>query len=136
MSLENKTIACFYCKESLDPDFEINKDTTIIIQNYDPCKKCQEKMLSGITLIGASDKPIADDQLPIRIVKNKKYYPSGDWVVLRKEVLHNFFNNKETIDGLIETRGGIVSEDVVKNIILAIELAQEQIKKDNNESGE
>ena len=59
-----------------------------VFGGYEPCNKCKEKMALGTTIMQASLEPVFKGQPEMQ----KGVYPTGKWVVLKKEAAKRIFN--------------------------------------------
>ena len=88
---------CFWCGETSgiaicgkisgkdDHDMEAPK---YVFGGYEPCENCKEKMKLGTAIMEADTWPVFEGQPEMQ----KKVYPTGRWVVLRKEAAKRIFN--------------------------------------------
>lgn len=60
-----------------------------IILDYDPCEDCRAKMRLGVTVMEASEQPIAENQMEFQ----KGIYPTGRWCVIRQEAADRIFGD-------------------------------------------
>lgn len=126
--IENTVSACFFCKNALDKTTSINQDTKLIIHDYTPCSSCKSEMEKGITLMGVTDTPTIENQLPIVVFEEKPYYPSGDLMVVKEEMLDQIYADKKQIEEIKLRKGVFVSVDTIKNIELMTKLKDSEIK--------
>lgn len=87
---------CFWCGESkevilfghLPGDREAPKQVTL---DYDPCKKCTEQFQQGILFFEATEQAQHENQRSLSGAEGKEVYPTGTFVVIRREVVDGMF---------------------------------------------
>lgn len=61
-----------------------------VVIDYDPCDECKSQMALGITFIEASKTPYKSGQPELH--PRAGVYPSGRWLVMKREALHKVFD--------------------------------------------
>lgn len=126
--IENTVSACFFCKNALDKTITVNEDTKLIIHDYTPCQSCKEQMDKGITLIGVTNEPTIENQLPITVFEEMPYYPSGDLMVVDEKMLDKIYTDEKQIEEIKLRKGVFVTVDTIKNIELMSKLKDSELK--------
>lgn len=76
-----------------------------MVLDYIPCPACEEAMAAGFTVIEGSDAPITQNQPPLS--DKQDIYPTGRWLVLRREAAEAMFGPWAASQG-VELRDRIV----------------------------
>lgn len=121
----NPTIpVCFWCGEERNEvallghigdgrkheDFEAPRHMVI---DYEPCEKCRAKMALGVTLIEATSKPNS----VAKVEMQKGIYPTGRYVVIKREAARKMFDNIGGIDkAFVDTELSIGWSSMVKQL--------------------
>lgn len=69
---------CFWCGK--DKAGGSSQDSKWINGDYEPCDECKADMKKGITVVEASETPVAKGQLPYHGA-----YPTGNWFVITEK---------------------------------------------------
>lgn len=108
---------CFFCGEEKGEiailgkiDKADSEAPKHMILDYVPCKKCQEKMDLGVTLIGVTETA-PDSRPPI----GNNMYPTGRWAVLNPEVAKDFFI-PEVLDDVMKKKKCLIDDEVLQNM--------------------
>ena len=92
---------CFWCGEDdgtvilpgrLKGDAEAPRRA---VWSYDPCEKCKGLMAQGFALLEAKHDPERDGQPPMKS-EGRDVYPTGRWMVLKREAAVRLFGEELT----------------------------------------
>lgn len=83
--------------------------------DYEPCPKCIENMEKGVTIAEVEARAI-DGRPPIQ--RNPDLYPTGRWVVVRREAIPNIFKLKETADEIAAKGKAFCDREVFESVFV------------------
>ncbi len=104
---------CFWCgneKEEIligKKAISEEKIQTKAIGNYDPCEQCKSGMSNGITLIEATENPIAVGQK-----KLQHGFPTGRWAVLPEETIRSLIQDEQMLKKILKSRKTLTHPEV------------------------
>ena len=85
------------------------------VTSYDPCDECEEKFGFGVALVEVAEYPREEGMPPID--KSRGFYPTGRWLVMKKDAADRLFNleieKRAFID--VETFSYILEEGKASN---------------------
>lgn len=110
----NPTISvCFFCEQDKELKLfgKLKGDVKApqrALVDYQPCEACKKKMAIGTTVIEVVTT--SNGLPPIK----KGVWPTGRWVVLKKDVAYKLFNNTNPLCLMNESLFQKLTEDVIK----------------------
>ena len=110
----NPTIrVCFFCEKDKDIALlgKLKGDVKApkrMLMDYQPCDACRKKMSIGTAVI---EVVTTDNGLP---PIKEGVWPTGRWVVLKKDVAYKLFNSTNPICLMNESLFQKLTEDVIK----------------------
>ena len=118
------TRRCFFCSSEI-----AENEPQLNLFSYHLCPKCAEAMNEGITLISVEYEPVFAHQEPIATMEDgKKFYPTGEWIVLPEEMVIKLFKDENASTFIRLKKGFLLSElfDTMKETFDQIKLKNEE----------
>lgn len=133
MEAEKKHVkTCFWCMKAFDGKTEIDDNSVLVFESYEPCDKCKEIYSHGVRMIGVVKTPQFEGMPPIGRgnSEDELLYPGENVFIAPDDMVKAILNKedeKELLETVLENRVMLMPDKNVGDII-------EQAKKANGPS--